>query len=143
MTQIAEPSFRLLDHPADVGVEARGPTFASVCEQAARGLLSIFVDPASVVPVEERSLEVVATDREQLVVRFLSDILYLYDGIGFVPADVQVHHADSGSIRAAVRGERCDRERHRLRTDVKAVTYHQLIITEDRSGWGLRVFFDI
>jgi SHS2 domain-containing protein len=143
MIQTLEPSFTILEHPADVGVEARGPTFAAVCDQAARGLLSLFVDPASVNPAEERSIDIRAGDREQLVMRFLSDILYLYDGTGFVPSDVTVHQADAGHISATLRGERCDRDRHRLRTDVKAVTYHQMEIVEDRGGWKLRVFFDI
>ncbi len=43
-----EAGYLILDHPADLGIEARGRTLAEAFEQAARGLISVIVDPDSV-----------------------------------------------------------------------------------------------
>jgi SHS2 domain-containing protein len=42
-----------------------------------------------------------------------------------------------------VRGEPLDLERHSTRTDVKAVTYHQLSVRETAEGVVVTVFLDI
>ncbi len=42
------PSFDVIDHPADLGIEARGSTMAQAFEQAATGLMSVILDLSSV-----------------------------------------------------------------------------------------------
>lgn len=138
-----EAGYRILDHPADLGVEARGNTLAETLEQAARGLMSVIVDPDSVRPVESRSVVIEAGDRQQLLVRWLTEVLYLYDGLKFVPRDFKIERLSSQVLEAQVRGEPFDRLRHTVRLDVKAITYHQLEVRRRGSGHWLQVFLDI
>jgi SHS2 domain-containing protein len=76
-------------------------------------------------------------------VRWLSEILYQLDGRGFVPRRVSVQRVDETGLSATLRGEQLDLARHSTRTDVKAITYHQLSVQESRQGVVLRVFVDI
>jgi SHS2 domain-containing protein len=46
----------ILDHPADLGIEAYGQTLAESFEQAALGLISVILDPATVRQVEAERL---------------------------------------------------------------------------------------
>src|SRR3972149_294317 len=48
-----------------------------------------------------------------------------------------------GRGRARARGERIDRERHRLHFGVKAVTRHMLEVVEEDGGYRAQVLFDI
>ena len=138
-----EAGYRILDHPADLGIEARGNTLAEAFEQAACGLVSVIVDPDSVRPVESRAVIIEAGDHQQLLVRWLTEVLYLYDGLKFVPRDFRIERVSSRLLEAQVRGEPFDRLRHAVRLDVKAITYHQLEIRRRGSGHGLQVFLDI
>ena len=138
-----EAGYRILDHPADLGVEARGNTLAETLEQAACGLMSVIVDPDSVRPVESRAVKIEAGDHQQLLVRWLTEVLYLYDGLKFVPRDFTIARVSSRLLEAQVRGEPFDRLRHTVRLDVKAITYHQLEIRRRGSGHWLQVFLDI
>jgi SHS2 domain-containing protein len=79
-----QPGFVILDHPADLGIEARGRTLAEAFEQAAIALMSIILDLTTVEPKELRRVQLKATDQEQLLVRWLEELLYLYDGENFV-----------------------------------------------------------
>jgi len=138
-----EAAFRLIEHPADVGIEAWGPHLATAFEQAALGLLSVILDPATVVPEITREVRITASDTGQLLVRWLSEMLFLIDGEGFVPFSCTIITLDERSLFALCRGEAHDPDRHTSRTEVKAVTYHQLVVRADDEGARVRVFLDI
>jgi SHS2 domain-containing protein len=137
------PGYTILEHPSDLGIEARGETLPEVFRQAAVGLMSVIVDPSTVYPRESRPVELTASDVEQLLVRWLAEILYLFDGQRFVCKEFSVRDVSPTILSATVLGEAFASSRHRTRVDVKAVTYHQLAVREDREGAMARVFLDI
>ncbi len=134
---------RFLDHPSDIGIEARGATCAEAFTRAAVALISLILDPSTVDASERRSITLQATDSEQMLVRWLSEILYLYDGQGFVPKDFTVSQCTPARLEATVAGESLRAGKHHVRMDIKAVTYHQLAVWQDDEGWGVRVYLDI
>ena len=138
-----EEGYRILEHPADVGIEAFGHTLAEAFEYSARGLTSLIVEPASVDRLEQRFVSLKGTDPENLLVRWLSEILYLYDGEDFLLSDVNISRLSEGELDATLVGEKLIEGKHKLRMDVKAITYHQLKVGETPEGVFLRVFLDI
>lgn len=137
------PGFHILDHPSDVGVEAEGKTMVEAFEYAAYGMMSLMIEPGLVDKSEEREVRIEASDPGNLLVKWLSEILFLYDGQHFLPAEVSISRMDTRSLSAVIRGERLDRSKHRLTLDVKAVTYHQLAVEQHSDGCRLRVYFDV
>lgn len=135
--------FRILEHPADVGIEATGATLKEAFENAALGLLSMITDIESIDPSEERYLQLKGTDIQNLLVKWLSEILYLYDGENFLVGEVEIESILPTRLEAIVRGESVDEARHPMKMDIKAVTYHQLKVQEKKDGCLIRVFFDI
>lgn len=138
-----ESGFRLIEHPADVGIEAWGPHLAGAFEQAALGLISVVFDPVTILPEQTREVRLSAADPEQLLVRWLSELLYLIDGEGFLPASCTIVTLEPRSLLALCRGESHRPDRHVARTEVKAVTYHQLSVRSADDGARVRVFLDI
>ena len=137
------PGFELIDHPADLGIEARGETMAQAFEQAATGLMSVILDLSSVEARVSREVTFEASDLEHLLVKWLAEVLYLYDGEKFVCREFSVFELRQDSLRATVLGEIFVPEKHVTRLDVKAVTYHQLVVEETNTGCRVRVFLDI
>ncbi len=135
--------YRILEHPADLGIEAEGDTLSEAFASAARGLMSVVVAPESVTVREERKVSVPGADPEQLLVRWLGEILFLYDGAGFVPAEFSVEQVGDGGLEATVGGEPAGGAALRLKLDVKAVTYHDISVRETSRGWYVRVYLDI
>ena len=135
--------YRILEHPADLGIEARGRSIGEAFEHAAEGLIAILLDPEQIRPREELRVHLAASDREHLLVRWLSEILYQIDGRGFVPRAFAVELRGETELLATLMGEALDLRRHATRTDVKAVTYHQLSVRETEAGVLLTVFLDI
>jgi SHS2 domain-containing protein len=135
--------FRLLEHPSDIGLEVRGATAAEVFSNAARGLMHIIGESLQVREAEQRTVAISASDLPQLFVRWLSEILFLYDGERFLTAGAAVELIGETGLKAVVLGEPLDPQRHHVMLDVKAVTYHQLLIERRGDGWYARVVFDI
>jgi SHS2 domain-containing protein len=137
------PSFRVLEHTADVGFEAFGATRAELFGNAARALMNLIVDLDTINLCGEVPVEIQSTDGESLLVNWLSEVLYLQDTEGWLFKDFDVDEVRDNLLRARARGEKLDRQRHHPKLLVKAITYHQLVLEKTSTGWRAQVYVDI
>jgi len=135
--------FRILEHTADIGFEAFGPTRKEVFANAACALMNLMVDLESIAPRYKLPLRVEASDMPSLLVNWLSEIVYLFDAEGWLFRDFELNEFTEHSLAAIGRGEKFDRRRHQVKLLVKAVTYHQLDLRETAEGWRAQVYVDI
>jgi SHS2 domain-containing protein len=142
-TEEKTAKFHLLEHPSDLGIEAYGPTIREAFEQAALGLMAVIADTETIDAVDEREVIIEAQDFENLLVRWLSEILYLYDGEDFLLKETKVESIAPKRLSARLLGEKYQAAKHTLKLDVKAITYHQLSIKSSNSVTTVRVFLDI
>src|SRR5881409_2434367 len=73
-------------------------------------------------------------DPTERLVRFLGDVLYLYDTERVVPDRVSP---------AGISGEPFDPVRHHALREVKAVTYHGAAVLRDGAGYRATIVFDV
>lgn len=135
--------YRLLEHTADMGIEAVAETREELFAQAAYGLLEVIFGTPTGVARQEKALAVEGGDPEELLVNWLNEVLYLFEGKGFVPVDIEVEEVGWGRARARVSGEPFDPLRHPVEREVKAVTYHQLRVEKVDGAWQARVYVDL
>ena len=135
--------YEVLEHPADIGFRAFSETLPGLYAASALAMISIGYDPAAAEPRGEYPISVESGDRESLMVDWLNEVLYCFDGRGIAFRDFRVDEFHDFAIAATGLGEPRDPVRHRANLIVKAVTYHQLRI-ENRDGlWTAEVFLDI
>jgi SHS2 domain-containing protein len=135
--------FEILEHPADIGFRAFGSNLPDLFANAALALLSIAGDPAVAEPRQEYHLAVESGDRESLLVDWLSEVLYWWDGKRVAFREFRIGNYTDRSLEAVALGEPREAERHRAKLIVKAVTYHQLKIEQGGGGWLAEVYLDI
>jgi SHS2 domain-containing protein len=140
---MTQAGFAILEHPADIGIEAWGSNLAEAFSQASAGLISVILDADNVESRETRHIAISATDVEHLLVKWLTEILYLYDGQKFVGKVFAISRMSSTDLEATIHGESLDSTRHVTKLDVKAITYHQLMIAEEFASARIKVFLDI
>jgi SHS2 domain-containing protein len=138
-----EQPFRVLEHTADVGFEACGGTLEEVFRNAARALVNLTLDLDSIRPVRTTSIQVEGSDLKELLVNWLSEILYLQDTENLYSRDFEIKHLSENSVKALARGELLDAGRHSVKMQVKAVTYHELALEQIAGGWRAQVYVDI
>jgi len=130
------------DHPADIGLAARGDSLGELLEALGEGLARQTC-PGAVSPTASKTVSVEADDVESLTVDFLGELLRLFELQRFLIARVRVTACDRTSVSAELDGETYDPARHELDAEVKAVTYHQLTIGRQDDGWVGRVILDV
>jgi SHS2 domain-containing protein len=135
--------FRILEHTADVGLEAFGRTRAEAYCNAARALFHLIVDLDSIDPRAEMTLRVQGPDPRNLLVNWLSELIYLHDAEGWLLRDFDILNLQDDSLSAVARGEKFERSRHQSKLRVKAITYHQLALEKTAEGWRAQVYVDI
>ena len=135
--------FKILDHTADVGLEVRADDLASLFNNAARGMFSIIASIENIQPTEQFPLEVTAENLEDLLVNWLSELLYLFSTKMVLFSRFEIIEIDDHHIRAKALGQPIDQSSHNLYTEIKAVTYHELQVRKLDHGWIARVIFDV
>jgi protein archease len=138
-----EHLFRVLEHTADVGFEAFGRTLEEVFANAACALVDLTVDLDSIRPSQTVRIRVQGNGRKELLVNWLSEILYLEDAEMMFFRDFEITELSESALAAEARGEKLSRARHSLKLLVKAVTYHQLALERIPQGWRAQVYVDI
>lgn len=135
--------YEYFDHTADVGIRLSAPDLNTLFADAGRALMGLIVENIDDVrPEQEFEFQVVGTARDYLLFDWLSELVRHFETTGVVLSrfDVQVS-ADGMSARGW--GEPLDADRHHLGSEVKAVTYHQLAVTQTGAGWSAQVILDI
>lgn len=143
-------AFWYLGHPADVGFIARGRTLEKLFAAAALALCSYGWVLGRVRARERVQIRARAATLEDLLYSWLSEVLFLADAERWVFKKFGVERVTGASapqrrweVRATARGERFDKRRHRARTYIKAVTYHQLSVQQKDGVWLATVYLDV
>jgi SHS2 domain-containing protein len=133
-----QAGYQEIEHTADWQLEAWAPDLAGLFEQAAAGMYSLAGVQLQPGPRAQRSLRIERVDREQLLVAFLRELLYLdeREHLAFDQIRLHIHgnllEADLSGAPIASQDK-----------EIKAVTYHNLVVQSDEEGLRVNVVFDV
>ena len=131
------------DHTADLGLRIRAGSLEALFAEAAEALFAVIVtDQASVQPLVRRDIHLAADEPDYLLFDWLKQLLYWWDAEHLLFSKFEVHLGEEGLVGTAW-GEPLDRRRHQLEHEVKAITYHGLLVEQIDTGWLAEVIVDI
>lgn len=131
------------EHTADLGLRIVAPNLNQLFAEAGQCLFSAIVDDTKAIRGrDEFAFAIEGTDRAYLLFDWLKELLLRFDRDGLLFARFEVNVRDDG-LSANVWGEHFDSTRHALLREVKAITYHDLIVEETADGWLAEVIVDI
>ena len=133
--------YELIEHTADVCIKAYGKTVSETFKNAAIGMFDIITDKSTIEPVGQYNIQLKAPDLEQLLVDWLSELLFLNGAknLVFGTFDVTI---EENHLSAHVFGEEFDSPKHKKGVEIKAVTYHMLEV-HNKKPYYVQVLFDI
>jgi SHS2 domain-containing protein len=134
--------FRLLDiATADMAFEAFGRTKEEMFENAGLAFTEIMTELKSVEPKVERSFSVEGHDDKALLFDFISELLFLKDTENLVFSEFSVK-LSKGKLYCKCKGEEWDRNKHEVKTEIKAATYNQMLIEKKNEQFRCQMVLD-
>ena len=137
------PNYTLLNHTADLGIKIHGTDLIDLFESAGNALIHVILGDNPFGKTRSMKISVSGNDLADLMVRWLGEILYLFEGDDLVVTSVNIDSLTSSQLEATLETVPFDPEIHEILNEIKAVTYHQIQVTNKGDTWEARVIFDL
>ena len=138
-------NYKFFDHTADIGIEVAGRTRKELFVNAAQALFDVMIESksGSGTANQYRNLKVEGTDIADLLINFLRELLYLFNGEKFITGNCEIIKFTNKELQVRLTGESFNGKKHLIKTEIKAVTYSGAKVEKIKSGWKARVIFDV
>jgi len=139
------PNYVMFDHTADIGIEIFGRTKKELFANAALALYEVMIETQKPLPAKRylSNVAVEGADSADLLVNFLRELLYLFNGKRLVPVSCAITGLAARKLSADLAVVRFNPQAHTVRTEIKAVAYHGLVVARGKKGWRAKVIFDV
>ncbi len=135
--------FELIDISGDAGIRAFGSDLSELFANAAAGMYSLITDIDNVSPKKSIEIQASGNSPEGLLVAWLNELIFHFDTYGFLGKDIHINELCDTLVKATLKGEDFDPERHGRGLLIKAATYHRLKIIREEDHLEADVIFDI
>jgi SHS2 domain-containing protein len=140
--------FRFLENIAlaDIAFEVEGDSVEELFHGCTQALLEIMADPSTVAASWERRIVKTDATLDDLLVEWLSEIVYWKDAAGVVFHEAPLRltcENDGWKVDAKLIGATVDQAVQTLRNDVKGITRHLYSLEQDGPLWKARVVVDV
>jgi SHS2 domain-containing protein len=138
-------NYTFFDHTADIGVEVTGRTRKELFVNAAEALFDVMIENkiGEESKKQQKKITVEGTDIADLLINFLREILYLFNGEKFITGGCEIIKFTNQELQARLTGESFNSKKHLIKTEIKAVTYSGLTVKKEKAGWKARIIFDV
>ena len=139
--------YNLLDHTADIAADIHADSLNELFVASAMFWRESISDDRREYTTELRSIDLSENNLEILLVSFLSELNFLFQSKGWLMDSISiieiVPHRDLWELNTQFSGHFFDRKKMNLKSEIKAVTYHQMEVKEENGKFYTRIIFDI
>ena len=137
------PRYEIIPHTADIGIKAYGRDLKDLFKNAAYGMFDIIADLDGLKASFTQAIEASAANKEELLVAWLGELLYHFYTKQIIFFDFDIVELSDTAMKAVASGRHVGENRNRLKTEIKAVTYHELKIEEKDGAFTASIIFDV
>lgn len=130
-------------HTADIGVRVFGKTLAELFENAAFAMFDIIADLEGLSGDTVETFNLKASNPEELLVAWLDELLYNFYTKQLIFYKFTIEELSDEGLRARAFARPVGANRNRLKTEIKAATYHNLAVRKGPEGYSAEIVFDV
>jgi SHS2 domain-containing protein len=139
-----QKNYRITKHQSELAVRVVGNSQADLFANSALTLFDVMVTDVEKIDCKESiPLEVEGTDRDDLMVNWVRELLYLYQGSGYLLKEFLIREVRDTLVKADVRGEKIDPDRHEIQQEIAAVASHKSRMQKTGNQWTAHLIFEI
>ena len=134
--------FEYFEVTADIGFKAYGKNLKEAFENAGLAIFNIISDTNNIEPAKEISFEVTSEDNVSMLYDYLEELLFYHEVEFMLFSEFDVEILDNYSLRATIKGEEINWEKHERKSEIKAITFHKMEVL-DSTPAKLRAIVDL
>jgi SHS2 domain-containing protein len=129
---------------ADSAFEAEGESLEELFEACAQATFEVMSDTQTVEAKKKEEIELKSENLDELLFNWLAELIYLKDfkTMFFSKYEIKIEKPNGYKLKASVWGEPINVKKHKVKIDVKAVTYHHLEVKKTGNQWIAKVILD-
>ncbi len=139
--------YNLTDHTADIAFDVEADSLNELFIASANALRELISDETNIEHCLDKSLVLQEDSLEILLVSFLSELNYLFQSANWVISSIQqieiYEENNLWNLSANILGGYFNRDQIKLKSEIKAITYHQMNILKKSMKFSTRIIFDI
>lgn len=136
-------NYRLNKRQSEIAVRVVGNSQADLFANSAFALFDVMVEMQAIEARERLPLEIEGSDRDDLMVNWLRELLYLYQGSGYVLREFQIREVKDTVVKAEVAGEKIDPDRHEIKQEIASVAFHKSRMDKTGDQWTAHLIFEL
>jgi SHS2 domain-containing protein len=135
--------YEFIEHTADIGIRVKGKELVALFRNAALAMFDIAAQKKESQAGKKTRIKIglKAGNLDELFVNWLNELLSLSATKYLIFSDFQINKLDKTILEAVAIGENI--ANYKINTEIKAATYHQLKLEEDKTGWQAEIIFDV
>ena len=135
--------YKLINHTADFGIHVFGTDPVELFANAAFATFDMLTEIDLLESSKTTNLRVTGDDWSDLMVNWLRELLYLWNGKELLVKKTRILALSENELSANVELDPFDPDRHEIKIEIKAVTYHQIQVSSSPQGWEAKIIFDV
>ena len=118
--------YEYFDVTADIGFKAYGNDLNEAFENAGLAIFNIISDTSNVDSSIAKSFEITSEDEVSLLYDYLEELLFLHEVEFMLFSQFDVNIDDNLHLKATIKGEEINWDKHERKTEIKAITFHKM-----------------
>jgi len=135
--------YEAIDHTADFGIRVFGADAKDLFANAAFALFDLITDIDALKGLNEHKVRITGDDWPDTMVNWLRELLYLWTCKEMLVKTATIFYLTKHELTARVNFDLFDPDLHKIKNEIKAVTYHQIQVEKGPLGWGSKIIFDV
>ena len=125
--------YEYFEATADIGLRAYGNDIEEAFENAGLAIFNIISDTSNIAPSIEIEFEVTSEDEVSLLYDYLEELLFYHETEFMLFSQFQVEIDEDFHLKARIKGEGINWDKHERKTEIKAITFHKMAVRKTDS----------
>ena len=135
--------YRITPHHSELAVKVFGSSQLELFQNSGWALFDVTTDMEKIESKDCVPLEVEGTDQDDLLVNWVRELLYLYQGSGYLLKEFRISELGDKLVKAEACGEKIDPDRHEIKKEIMAIAYDKSRMAKTGDQWTAQLIFEV
>lgn len=140
------PNFKYFDTTADIGIEVNSTNITDAFINSALGTMNLITDIEKIQTKITKDICIESEDEYGLLYDWITELLILLDSENFIASHYNINIKRDNNLyvlQGNISGDNYDTTVYNYKTEVKAITYHEMNIQKEDNNIKIRFIVDL